>query len=112
VQGYNAQAATNDQHIVIAAELNADSPDFGHLQPMVDAAQAELAAIGICQTPSVVLADAGDWRQDQMQNIIDRGIQVLIPPDAVLAGGGPGRFVRLRRFGSSGTRGRALLFHS
>jgi transposase len=82
VQGYNAQAVTNDQHIVIAAEINADSPDFGHLQPMVDAAQAELAAIGITQPPSVVLADAGYWHQDQMQNIVNRGIQVLIPPDA------------------------------
>jgi hypothetical protein len=73
VQGYNAQAATNDLHIVIAADLNADSSDLGDLQPMVDAAQAELAAIGICQTPGVVLADAGYWRQDQVQNIIDRG---------------------------------------
>jgi hypothetical protein len=51
VQGYNAQAATNSKHIVIAAEVNADSPDFGHLAPMVDAAQHELAAIGIRDTP-------------------------------------------------------------
>jgi hypothetical protein len=82
MQGYNAQAATNTKHIVIAAELNADSPDFGHLQPMVDATQRELAAIGISETPSVVVADAGYWHQDQMENIINRGIQVLIPPDA------------------------------
>jgi transposase len=82
MQGYNAQAATNTKQIVIAAELNADSPDFGHLQPMVDAAQAELAAIGICDRPGVLLADAGYWHQDQMENIINRGIQVVIPPDA------------------------------
>jgi hypothetical protein len=79
VQGYNAQAATNDQHIVIAAEIGNDSPDFGHLQPMVDAAQHEL---GICDTPRVLLADARYWHQHQMENIINRGIQVLIPPDA------------------------------
>jgi hypothetical protein len=30
----------------------------------------------------VLLADAGYWHQRQMENIIDRGIQVLIPPDA------------------------------
>jgi transposase len=82
LQGYNAQAATNTNHIVIAAELNNDSPDFGHLAPMVDAAQAELAAIGIREAPSVLLADAGYWHQDQMENTINRGIQVLIPPDA------------------------------
>ena len=28
--------------IVIAAEVTVDSPDFGHLEPMVTAAQAEL----------------------------------------------------------------------
>jgi transposase len=82
VQGYNAQAATNTNHIVIAAEVNNDSPDFGHLAPMVDAAQHELAAIGICDTPGVLLADAGYWHQDQMEQVVDRGIQVLIPPDA------------------------------
>jgi transposase len=82
LQGYNAQAATNTNHIVIAAEINNDSPDFGHLAPMVDAAQHELAAVGITATPTVLLADAGYWHQDQMQQIVDRGIQVLIPPDA------------------------------
>ena len=38
VQGYNAQAATNERHIVIAAELTNSSADFGQLEPMVDAA--------------------------------------------------------------------------
>ena len=33
-------------------------------------------------TPVTVLADAGYWHQDQMQQIINRGILVLIPPDA------------------------------
>ena len=30
----------------------------------------------------MLLADAGYWHQDQMESIINRGIQVLIPPDA------------------------------
>ena len=29
-----------------------------------------------------IMADAGYWHHDQMQNVINRGIQVLIPPDA------------------------------
>ena len=82
VQGYNAQAATNTKHIVIAAEVNADSPDFGHLQPMVDATQRELTAIGINDAPSVLLADAGYWHQEQMESIVADGTQVLIAPDA------------------------------
>jgi Transposase DDE domain len=30
----------------------------------------------------VLLADAGYWHQKQMERVIDRRIQVLIPPDA------------------------------
>ena len=82
VQGYNAQAAVNENQIVIAAEVTVDSPDFGHLQPMLDAAQSELQEAGVSETPGVLLADAGYWHKEQMENVIDRGIQVLIPPDA------------------------------
>jgi hypothetical protein len=82
VQGYNAQAATNERQIVIAAEVTVDSPDFGHLEPMVTAAQNELEQAGIGDSPELVLADAGYWHQVQMENIVNRGIQVLVPPDA------------------------------
>jgi transposase len=82
MQGYNAQAVTNARQIVIAAELNADSPDFGHLEPMIDAAEAELRAAGVNERPGVVVADSGYWHQDQMERIVSRGIPVLIPPDA------------------------------
>jgi transposase len=82
MQGYNAQAVVTAGQVVIAAEVNTDSPDFGHLEPMVSSAQAELAGAGVTAVPSVVLADAGYWHQQQMEAIIDRGMQVLIPPDA------------------------------
>src|SRR5215204_5705026 len=82
VQGYNAQAAVTAEQIVIAAEVTVDSPDFGHLQPMVNASERELTAIGIDALPEVVLADAGYWHQAQMQDIVNRGIPVLVPPDA------------------------------
>ena len=42
----------------------------------------DLEQAGVSDTPAVLLADAGYWHQRQMENIIDRGIQVLIPPDA------------------------------
>jgi transposase len=82
VQGYNAQAVVTEQQIVIAAEVTVDSPDFGHLGPMVSATHAELAAAGISDTPEVVLADAGYWHQAQMETITGAGTVVLIPPDA------------------------------
>ena len=82
IQGYNAQAVTNEHQVVLAAEIMVAAPDFGHLEPMVDATQRELQAAGVKETPGVLLADAGYWHQPQMERVIDRGIQVLIPPDA------------------------------
>ena len=82
LQGYNAQAAVNECQIVVAAEINTDSSDFGHLEPMVDVARRELAAAGVPETLDVVVADAGYWHQAQMESIVSQGIPVLIPPDA------------------------------
>jgi hypothetical protein len=82
IQGYNAQAVTNEHQVVIAAEVMTAAPDFGHLEPMFDAAQRELRAAGVTDTPGVLLADAGYWHQQQMERIVDQGIAVLIPPDA------------------------------
>jgi transposase len=82
VQGYNAQAVVTSQQIVIAADVTVDSPDFGHLEPMITAAPAELANVGITTVPQVVLADAGYWPHVQMDAIVAAGMQVLIPPDA------------------------------
>jgi transposase len=82
VQGYNAQAAVNERQIVLAAEIAVDSPDFGHLEPMVDATVTELKRAGITDAPQVVVADAGYWHHEQMDSLAAGGIQVLIPPDA------------------------------
>jgi transposase len=87
VQGYNAQLVTTADQIVIAAEVNVDSPDFGHLEPMVRAAGAELVRAGVPESPGLVLADAGYWHQVQMERLVSEGIEVLIPPDAKKRGG-------------------------
>jgi hypothetical protein len=82
VQGYNAQATMNEQQIVIAAEVMVRSPDFGYLDPLVAATETELEKIGVTEKPNVMLADAGYWHQQQMDKIVGRGIQLIIPPDA------------------------------
>jgi hypothetical protein len=82
VQGYNAQAASNEQQIVLAAELTNSSADFGQLGPMVNAVHRELQTAGVTDTPEVVVADAGYWHTDQMQTLAGDGLTVLIPPDA------------------------------
>jgi hypothetical protein len=81
IQGYNAQAVTNEHQVVLAAEVMTAGGDFGHLEPMLDAARRELHAAGVQDVPGVVLADAGYWHHQQMERTIDRGTQVLIPPD-------------------------------
>ena len=91
VQGYNAQAVATEDQIVIAAEVTVASPDFGHLEPMISAARDELRRAGIDRQPDVVLADAGDWHQVQMERLLGDGHTVLIPPDAKKrAGARPG----------------------
>src|SRR3954453_1613130 len=48
---------------------------------MVAATEASRLS-GVADAPEVVLADAGYWHQAQMEDIVTRGIQVLVPPDA------------------------------
>jgi hypothetical protein len=52
VQGYNAQAAVSEEQIVLAAEISVDSPDFGHLEPMVEATVTELQRRASTRSPS------------------------------------------------------------
>jgi hypothetical protein len=48
---------------------------------MVAAAQSELANAGIAEQPDVVVADAGYWHSQQMDELAAQGIAVLVPPD-------------------------------
>jgi hypothetical protein len=108
VTGTRPQAVTNEHQIVIAAEVMTAAPDFGHLEPMLDAAQRELQAAGVSDRPEVLLADAGYWHQQQMEHIIDRGIQVLIPAGRQQAQGRAPRLGgRLLRVHAPGPRRRA-----
>jgi len=84
VQGYNAQAAVTRGQIIVSAEIAVESPDFGHLEPIVNATLRELDAAGVTDRPETVLADAGYWHTQQMENIVSDGIQVLVPPDGGL----------------------------
>jgi transposase len=83
VQGYNAQAAVNEQQIVLAAEITVDTGDFSHLRPMVTATVRELEQAGIAEMPQVAVADAGYWNEQHMDQVTaEHGMHVLIPPDA------------------------------
>jgi transposase len=82
LQGYNAQAVCNEHQVVVAAEVSVSSADFGQMGPMIANAEAELAAAGVTSPPQVVLADAGYWHGEQIDDLMGRGIRTLVPPDA------------------------------
>ena len=113
VQGYNAQAVVTAQQIVIAAEVNVDPQDFSHLGPMVTAAQAELERAGVNDRVGAVVADAGYWHFQQMDELAAKGIPVLIPPDSskrktARPGWDGGRYAWMRRLLASDRWARAV----
>ena len=64
LQGYNAQAAVNENQIVLAANVTRDQNDFRQLFPMIEALRATTEAAGIGGPIGTVLADAGYWSED------------------------------------------------
>lgn len=82
IQGYTAQAATTTDQVIVAAEVITGGKERAHLQPMADAAEAELKQAGIDELPGIALADAGYWNSPQIEALEAKGIHVLCPPDA------------------------------
>jgi transposase len=82
VQGYNAQAVVTENQVIIAADISTESLDTANLEPMVAEACEALEAAGVTDKPGVVLADAGYWKNDAIEAIVNNGIQTLVAPDA------------------------------
>lgn len=81
IQGYNAQAAATREQIIVTAEIVGNGVDYGLLEPVTNAAVRELATAGVDGQIDVLLADAGYWASEQIENLAARGIQPLVPPD-------------------------------
>jgi transposase len=82
LQGYNAQTVTTERQIIVAAEIAPDGLDFAQLDPMISAAERELAEAGVTERPEVVLADAGYWSNEHIDRLRERGISPLVAADA------------------------------
>ena len=80
VQAYNAQAAVDESQIIIAAEISNVPADRVHLVPMAQAVQAALG-----QMPGALLADAGYFSTEALEDPLLRDANVLMSPD----GGSP-----------------------
>jgi hypothetical protein len=79
VQGYNAQAVTTCQQVIVAAEFTQHTSDLQQLRPMLAATAATLAAAGIPERPGTLLADCGYWSIANLTEIPDAPA-LLIPP--------------------------------
>jgi len=79
VQGYNAQAVTTCEQVIVAAELTQQANDLQQLEPMLAAATATLDTAGISQRPGRLLADSGYWTIANLTQLPDAP-ELLIPP--------------------------------
>jgi transposase len=75
VQGYNAQLAVTDDHLILGVHLSQDANDTGCYTPTLDAAIAQATALG--KDIKLVLADAGYFTHD---NLTAAGPDRLIAP--------------------------------
>lgn len=77
VQGYNAQAAVSEDHVILAADVTNAANDTTCFEPMVGSATENLAAAG-AEPAGTFVADAGYWSTDNASLSIDA--EVLIAP--------------------------------
>jgi transposase len=79
MQGYNAQAVTTCEQVIVAAELTCEANDVHQLGPMLEATAATLAAAGINDRPEAALAHSGYWSIDNLTTI-PNAPDLYIPP--------------------------------
>lgn len=102
LQGYNAQALTNEHQVVIAAEVLTEANDSEALGPMAGLAAAELERAGSEERPGILLADAGYWSAEQIDRVREGPTVPLVAvdadsragPDPTPGGVGPRGFMR------------------
>lgn len=78
IQGYNAQAAVAEDHIIVAADVTQDNTDVGQLEPLVIQAQDNLEAAEATGSIGTVVADAGYFSEDN--SALELGVELLIAP--------------------------------
>lgn len=81
IPAYNAQAVATSDQIIVAAEIASEVADFEQLDPMISAAERELADAGVSERPQVVLADAGYWSNNHIDALRERGMTPIVAPD-------------------------------
>jgi Transposase DDE domain len=79
LQGYNAQVAVDDAHLVVACDVSQDGFDNHALAPMIAATERALADAGVQAPVGCYLADAGYWKGETVTELAAAGLRVLVP---------------------------------
>jgi transposase len=74
----NAQAVTNEDQIILAADVTDQANDVRQLVPMVDQAGANLRAAGVKGTIEAALGDAGYYSETNATDLKQRGIEAYL----------------------------------
>jgi transposase len=81
IQGYNAQVAVGESHVVLACAVSQDNGDNRLLEPMVKRTEKTLETAGALQTRRVYLADGGYWRGATVEELEAEGRRLLVKPN-------------------------------
>jgi transposase len=81
VQGYNAQVAVDESHLIIACDVTQDGFDNRQLAPMVGRVEDALEAAGVGVSVGVFLADGGYWSGEPIAELMHSGRRLLVPPN-------------------------------
>ncbi len=81
IQGYNAQVAVCESHLVLACTVSQDNGDNRLLQPMVTRTEETLNAAGTAAAPDLYLADGGYWSGAAVEQLESEGRRLLVKPN-------------------------------
>jgi hypothetical protein len=74
----NAQAVTNEDQIILAADVTHQANDVRQTVPMVDQARANLDAAGVKEAIKAALGDAGYYSEANATDLKQRGIEAYL----------------------------------
>jgi transposase len=74
----NAQAVTNEQQIILAADVTDQANDARQAVPMVDQTRANLEAAGVEEAIKAMLGDAGYYSESNATDLEQRGIDPFL----------------------------------
>ncbi|MGH2450954.1 MAG: transposase [Candidatus Limnocylindria bacterium] len=81
IQGYNAQVAVCESHVILACAVSQDNGDNRLLQPMVRRTEETLQAAGATEAPRLYLADGGYWSGAGVEELEAEGRRLLVRPN-------------------------------